>query len=261
MLFSEIFFCTQEFFHAFLIFLIHYMGDAVSHVQRTCGIPGENFGMNAALHMIEENIVARAGKGEILKDEPRQSLDRIGKAVRASVLLQRYIEFAHAADGVRGNRSITVTVLMDDFTHKIFFAHIVPVVIILQTDDLGMGMTLGTARVRPVIAEENDRLEPRISFPFQPVRQTEGDNPVQLLLPVGSEAGMMVRRFHDDRRAGLFKNGEFIHQPDDIPFGFQNIGQVFRMAERTYLLLSGVRLLRAYRDVVGNGFIHFLISS
>lgn len=53
---------------------------------------------------------------------------------------------------------------MKDCSQKVFAVDIVSVIVILKSDNLGVGMALGSARFRTVVAEIDYRAETRISF-------------------------------------------------------------------------------------------------
>ena len=85
--------------HALLAFMIHDMGDMVAHVKRTCRITRENLRPDM-FEMVKQNILDCTAHREVIKDITSQSLNRVSKFFRRSVLLQSDIHFSHAADRI-----------------------------------------------------------------------------------------------------------------------------------------------------------------
>lgn len=135
---------------------VRHLRDAVAHEERARRVPREDLHPDAAADLIEEKIVAVAGDGEIAEHEARDGLDGVGEAVRAAVLLEGHIEFRHAADGIIGERHIAVRVLVEERAEEIFGIDVFPVVVMIEADDLRMGMALGAARAGPEVAEIDD---------------------------------------------------------------------------------------------------------
>ena len=192
LLVSEVFGGCQSFHHPLFAVPVHDMGDAVAHVQGAGCVAGEYFGMDMFHVMIKEYIVAGAGQGEIVKHEAGQGLNGVGKPVRRSVFLQRYIQFPHAAQGIIGNGGIAVLIFMDQGAKEIFSQNVIPVVIVFQPDNLGMRMPLGAAGSGTVVAEVKDRLEPFVRFQLQPVGKAKGNDFMELFRFIGGKLPVVV---------------------------------------------------------------------
>ena len=111
---------------------------------------------------------------------------------------------------------------MNQRAQEIFTQYIVPVIIIFQTDNLGMGMTLGTAGSGAVIAEIQDGLESFIRFQLEPVGKAERNDFMELFRRIGGEFPVMIGGLYNDSRPGLLKHGKFIHEPDQVALFLQN---------------------------------------
>ena len=222
---------------------VRHLRDAVAHEEGARRVPREDLHPDAAADLIKEKTVAVAGDGEIMEHEARDGLDGIGEAVRAAVLLKRHIEFRHTADGIIGERHIAVRVLVEERAEEIFRVDVFPVVVMIEADDLRMGMALGAARAGAEIAEINDRPELRPRRRLPPFLHAEGDHLVQLLRAVEGDVAVVLRGLHEHRGPRIAEDGVLVHEPDHVAPPLEDVRERFRTAEGTGRALRGVGLL------------------
>ena len=84
---------------------------------------------------------------------------------------------------------------MNDRAKEIFTQKIVPVIVFFQSNNLGMGMPLGTTGPGAIVLEINDRFETTVIFQLQPVGKAKGNDIVQLLGLIGGQLCIMVKAF------------------------------------------------------------------
>lgn len=166
-----------------------------------------------------------------MEDEARHLLNGVGETVRGAVLLERHVEFGHAADGIVRERHVAVFVFVDERPEEILGIDVVPAVVVVKADDLRMGMALGAARAGAEVAEIDDRFEffPERGLP--PFLQSEGDHFVELVRRVGGNVPAVLGGLHEDRGPRVVKDGVFIHEPDHVAAALEYVGERLRMAE------------------------------
>lgn len=107
---------------------------------------------------------------------------------------------------------------MKDCSQKVFAVDIVSVIVILKSDNLGVGMALGSARFRTVVAEIDYRAEAWISFQQIPFFQAEGNDLPRFFLGIFREIRFMDCRFDNHCGISVSENRILIHEPNDVAF-------------------------------------------
>lgn len=222
---------------------VRHLRDAVAHEEGARRVPREDLHPDAAADLIEEEVIAVAGDGEIAEHEARDGLDGIGEAVCAAVLLERHIELRHTADGVIRERHVAVRILVKERAEEILRVDVFPVVIMVEADDLRMGMALGAARAGPEVAEIEDRTEFRPRRGLPPFLHTEGDHLMELLRAVEGDVAVVLRGLHEHRGPRIAEDGVLVHEPDHVAPPLEDVRERFRTAEGTGRALRGVGLL------------------
>lgn len=145
---------------------------------------------------------------------------------------------------------------MDEGAEEILGVDVVPVVVVVEADDLRMGMPLGAARAGPEVAEINDGLKFFPQGGFFPFFQPEGDHFVELFWRVGGDVPIVVGGLHEDRGPGVVKDGVFIHEPDHVAAPLENLRERLRAAEGARRALRRVGFFFSDMKVKFDGICH-----
>lgn len=153
---------------------------------------------------------------------------------------------------------------MDEGAEEILGVDVVPVVVVVEADDLRMGMPLGAARAGPEVAEIDDRFEFLPEGGLFPFLQPEGDHFVELVRRIRGDIASVLGGLHEHRGPRVVKDGVFIHEPDHVAAPLEYIRECLQMAEGARRALRRVGFffsdVQVKFDGIGHGVTFFLRS-
>lgn len=248
--------CAIERFHflndAFQV--VRQKVDVVADEEGRGGEAGHDFGVEAFLVMIEEDVVAVATLVEMVHDVIHGNLDEICESIRIVTFPGEDVEFPEADAGAGGGIEGNIVFLHDRDAFEFLGGEEEGRIEIREANELHVGMPDGAARHGTEILEEEDGFVfSRIDHLF-PMAQTEADETMHVILRVVRHIRLAVTAFDDDELVSPLDDIVFVAKQDDIAVGVEDIRKVRHVAEGAggFPINDVFRFLASKRHVKAN---------
>lgn len=214
---------------------IGYLGDHVTDEQGVGQEAGHDLDVQPVVagEVVEEDVVAVVAADEFEHEIVRRALHIAYKLGELFFVGEDEVDFIKSDDGPQGQVDFYAFFAEDGRAGKVAGLNVVVVVVVLETDDLRVGMVNRPARHVAVIAVEYDgaAAEAFHGLDLPPFFQSEADEVDGVGGVVGGKVAVAVVCLDNQGLPGILQDGVGVFQPDHMASGVHDVFQMFYVAE------------------------------
>ena len=214
---------------------IGYLGDHVADEQGVGQEAGHDLDVQPVVagEVVEEDVVAVVAADEFEHEIVRRALHIAYKLGELFFVGEDEVDFIKSDDGPQGQVDFYAFFAEDGRAGKVAGLNVVVVVVVLETDDLRVGMVNRPARHVAVIAVEYDgaAAEAFHGLDLPPFFQSEADEVDGVGGVIGRKVAVAVVRFDNQGLPGILQDGVGVFQPDHMASGIHDVLQMGYVAE------------------------------
>lgn len=225
----------HRFYELFSVARIGYLRNHIADEQRIRQEAGHDFDVQLVVtgEIVKENIIAVVAADEF-KHEIIGCLLHIAHKLRELFLIaEDEVDFIKSNDGPQGQIDFYAFFAENRRTDEMAGLDVVVVVILLETDDLRVGMVNRPARHVSVVAVENDgaAAEAFHGLDLTPFFQAEANEADGIVRVVGRKIAVAVVCFDNQGLPGVLQDGVGVFQPNHMALGVHDVFQMGYVAE------------------------------